>query len=241
MSLALIARCAATGRLGIAVASEWPFLAFAAIGIRPGVGAAVTTGAVSHATRALPLNLLAQGFSPNQALAQALQGDADRDHRQLAVLSAEGVGAAISGRVLEDRAAAFAHVERDLVGIGHSLPANRVVTAAVQWLNGNAQQPLEHRLIGALEAARDAGSSQVADRHFIYRSAGILVYGSASYAEIDMRVDAQEHAVDQLRTILDEQHLFDQYFEERRRNPDSTEMADEFVARMKRNRIPSRT
>lgn len=236
MSLALIARCTATGRLGIAAASEWPFLGFAAICVRSGLGASVAMGAVNRAGRALPLNLLAQGFTPAQALAQALDGDPDRAHRQLALLSATAGGAAVSGDTLKERAGAFERIDADVIGIGHSAAVPQIAEAALEGFRRAASERFDHRLIAALEAARDAGAARAGMRRIVYRSAAVLVHGSAAYSDVDMRVDARENAIDGLREILGEQDLFDRYFEERRRNPNSTEMADEFVARMKHSR-----
>jgi len=91
----------------------------------------------------------------------------------------------------------------------------------------NADEVLEERLLRVLEAGRDAGGQQAADgRHLAERSATVIVHGHRDYGHIDLRVDAHETAVEELRRVYGVYEPYMPYYQMRHENPAETPAQD---------------
>ena len=86
----------------------------------------------------------------------------------------------------------------------------------------------------ALEAGCDAGGQVGNDGHLTERSAGLFVYGAYDHAELDLRVDLHDKAVDELRRAFEEYDLYRGYYRDRGKNPRDAVPQDVFVASLTR-------
>src|SRR5688572_1215762 len=99
MTYTVIARCARSGRLGVASASYTMAIGACCDGaVRPNVGATFTQGAPLMRNNRLAINSLAQGCTPKLALAALEANDRDYERRQIAIVDREGAGIAHTGR-----------------------------------------------------------------------------------------------------------------------------------------------
>src|SRR3569833_3101769 len=86
----IVARDAATGELGVAVQSHWFSVGAIVPWAAPGVGAVATQAFAEPSYGPEGLELLRQGRSPDEALAQLLGADGHPEIRQVAMLDAQG-------------------------------------------------------------------------------------------------------------------------------------------------------
>ncbi len=198
-TFSIIARCARTGMLGIAittsditVGSRCPF-------VTPSVGAISTQASTDPSLGPFALRLLELGYSANGALQQLEASDPYIERRQLGVVDRHGNAAARTGAMNNPWAG---HVTgRDHVAMGNGLVGERVVqTMASVFLEAH-QLELEERLTQALEAGQQAGGE--AQDSTPHHSAALLVYGSDTFSRVDLRVDEHTAPVTELRRLLD--------------------------------------
>ncbi|MEA3128091.1 MAG: hypothetical protein QOD67_5110, partial [Caballeronia sp.] len=90
MTFSIVARCARTGALGVAVSTAVPAVGAMCVYLRTGVGAVSTQSWVNPYLALDALDLLDQGVSAEQALARVLQDDAAADLRQLGIVDRNG-------------------------------------------------------------------------------------------------------------------------------------------------------
>jgi uncharacterized Ntn-hydrolase superfamily protein len=88
----------------------------------------------------------------------------------------------------------------------------------------------------ALEGGRDAGGQGDAQSHRPERSAAIKVVDRLDYPDIDVRVDVHPIAVEELRRVLEEFKLYEDFYRERGRNPSQAIPQDVFVANLQARR-----
>ena len=67
----------------------------------------------------------------------------------------------------------------------------------------------------AIEGGRDAGGQGDANGHRPERSAAIKVVDRLDYPDIDVRVDVHPTAVEELRRVLEEFKLYEEFYRER--------------------------
>ena len=196
----IVARDAATGQLGVAVQSHWFSVGAIVPWAAPGVGAVATQAFAEPSYGPKGLELLRQGRSPDEALAQLLGADGHPEIRQVAVLDAQGRVAAHTG----SRTVAEATHQ---VGDGFSVQANTMerttVCAALASAFTAARGDLAARLLAALEAA-EAEGGDIRGR----QSAALLV-GSGDAALpawdgriVDLRVEDNPAPLVELRRLL---------------------------------------
>jgi len=95
---------------------------------------------------------------------------------------------------------------------------------------------LEYRLMQAIEGGRDAGGQGNATTHKPERSAAIKVVDRLDYPDIDVRVDVHPVAVAELRRVLEEFKLYEDFYRERGRHPSRAIPQDVFVASLQARR-----
>src|SRR5688572_18288692 len=101
MTYSIIARCARTGQLGLAVASYSVAIGLYSDGaMRANTGVTLTQGSPNPRNNHLAIALLAQGHTPSHALKALLDGDAHADYRQIAIVNREDRVVAHSGAKL---------------------------------------------------------------------------------------------------------------------------------------------
>src|SRR5438270_80725 len=156
MTYSVIARCPSTGRLGIATASySMAIGAYCDGAVRPNVGVTLTQGVPLPRNNRLAINLLAQGYTPRQVLAELAGNDGSYESRQIAVVDREGTAVAHTGSGV--RSVCAQRIGSGFVALGTMLTSEKVVDALVAGFESGHQLDLEDRLLDALEHARDAG------------------------------------------------------------------------------------
>jgi len=224
MTFAIAARCAETGRLGvaistrsIAVSSRCPFIA-------PGLGLVVTMQRTDPRLGPLGLNLLRLGYSAQRTLDEIAASDPGIEHRQVCVIDRDGNAAARTGK--NHRVWSGAYVERGMVAMGNNLTSEKTAADMRNTWHAAKGQTLEERLLRALEAGRDAGG-QNGGQH----SAGLHSYDREIYAYVDLRVDEHAEPIAELRRIYNEQKPLIPYYYGRPGQPDEYGREEEWLAR----------
>jgi uncharacterized Ntn-hydrolase superfamily protein len=229
MTYSLIARCSRTGRLGIATASYSMAIGAHCDGaVRPNVGATLTQGTPFPRNNRLAMNLLAQGYTPGQVLAELAANDGDYELRQIAVIDREGTAVAHTGSRVQSLCAQ--RVGSGFVALGTMISSEKVVDALVAGFEADRHLDLEDRLLSALEHGRDAGGLKEGIKD---RSVALIVWGHRDYSDIDLRVDLQNDSIAQLRRIYIDYKPTAEYYEERARHPRNAIPAMEFADMLK--------
>jgi uncharacterized Ntn-hydrolase superfamily protein len=223
MTFAIAARCAETGRLGVAmstrpigVGARCPFIA-------PGVGIVVTMAYTDPRLGPLGINLLRLGYSAPRTLSEIAASDPNIEHRQLCVIDRDGNAVARTGG--ENKVWSGAVTEPGLVAMGNNLTSERTVTAMHGAWQKTAGAPLEQRLMTALEAGRDAGG-QNGGQH----SAAIVCYDREIYGYVDLRVDHHDEPIAELRRIFGLWNPLIPYYYHRPGNPAKWGREQEWLA-----------
>ncbi|ORE92898.1 hypothetical protein ATO13_13990 [Stappia sp. 22II-S9-Z10] len=197
MTYSIAARCPHTGQFGVAVTTSsiavGPRCAFA----RPGVGAVLTQHQTDPRLGPIGLDLLEQGFGAAEVITRlTTSGDPHIERRQLAVVDSAGATAAFHGAKIWS-VHGEAHCD-GAVAIGNIIRTPDVPAAMIACFEARADEPLAERLVAALEAGKAAGGEWKQEK-----SAALLVMGEESFPLVDLRVDLDRHAIDQLRFLWD--------------------------------------
>ncbi|MFO1084204.1 MAG: DUF1028 domain-containing protein [Reyranellaceae bacterium] len=230
MTFTIVARCPRSGQVGIGIATYSICVGLYCNGLRGNVGATMTQAFVNQGNNTLALRLLAEGFTPAHVLAELAANDPDFAYRQIAVVDREGRAVAHSGP--KTRGYAGHAVGEGYVAMGNVLAGHHVVEAIAKGYEAAADESFERRLLRAIEAGRDAGGQVGNDGHLTERSAAVLVHGAYDHAELDLRVDLHDHAVDELRRAFEEYELYRGYYRDRGKNPRGAIPQDAFVAQL---------
>jgi uncharacterized Ntn-hydrolase superfamily protein len=212
MTFSLLARCPATRMLGIATATR----SFA-VGARVPFAEA-RLGVVAIMSRAdarlgrYAMGLLARGHKAAMVVDTLVRNDPHAEHRQLAVIDDDGDAAARTGAANAPWAGHEIH--DGFVVLGNVLPGIQTLDAMRGRFTATAGQPLEERLLQALEAGRDAGG-QIGGQV----SAALLVYDQDRFARIDLRVDQHDEPVGELRRVFEAYRPYIPYYIQRQRDP----------------------
>ncbi len=185
MTFSITGRCARSGMFGVAVTSSSMAVAARCAFARAGVGAVATQNITDPRLGPRGLDLMADGKSASEALAQILTEHELRDYRQLALVDAAGGSAAHSGDGtlgVHDTACG-----PDAVAAGNLLGDKAVPQAMLQAFQGAADSHLGDRLMAALLAGLAAGGEEGP-----VRSAGLLVADREAWPLVDLRVDWSE-------------------------------------------------
>jgi uncharacterized Ntn-hydrolase superfamily protein len=200
MTFSVLAQCPRTGRLGIASASFSLGTGARASAIRAHVGVAKTQAAPNPEQDVRAVDLLAVGYRPARVLEIIGEQDPHWQFRQMGIIDRDGYGAAATGpRALQP---AGQHAERGLVVLGNSVAGSHVIEGIVAGFGRSPEAELEERLLQALEGGRDAGGQARNGRPVPERSAVLRVVGWHDYLEVDLSVDQQQGAIDELRRVF---------------------------------------
>jgi len=202
------------GEAGVAVQSR--FLAAGAVvpWARGGVGAVATQAFADVTFGVRGLDLLGQGLSPQDALGRLLEGDSERETRQVGIVDMAGRSASFTGSECFDWAGGV--TGDGFCCQGNILAGEAVVADMAEAYVRTAGRPLARRLIEALRAGQMAGGDRRGQE-----AAGLLVakpgggYGGNHDRFVDLRVDHHHEPIEELARLLDLHHL---YFE---KSPDA--------------------
>jgi uncharacterized Ntn-hydrolase superfamily protein len=177
-TFSIVAVDPATRETGVAVTTRNPCVGNAVPWVRAGVGAVATQGGTRVEYGPELLDLLSKGMSPKDALDRLIAADADRDRRQVGVISADGRSAQWTGagqKGAESRGDWTAEVAGATFAVqGNSLVSPDVVKAVAASFRASEGSPrhLADRLIEALNAGQLLGGD---GRHGETQSAAVLV------------------------------------------------------------------
>ena len=197
----IVAKDKVTGEMAVGVQSHWFSVGTIVSWGQSGVGVVATQSFVNPAFGPDGLKLIKEGKDAKQVLDILIEGDEGRDYRQLAVLDAEGMVSAYTGKKC---IASAGHI----VGDNYSVQANmmlndRVVPAMAEAFEKNNTLPLAERIIKVLQAAEAAGGD-IRGR----QSAALIVVGPDPAPhpwqdkKIDIRVDDHQEPLAELHRIL---------------------------------------
>lgn len=194
MTFSIVARCARTGQMGMAVTSSSVCVASRCAWTRAGVGVVATQNLTDPALGAIGLELLAQGRNAQQTLDMLVAGDRGQAHRQLQVLDSAGRVAQHTGaQALPTVASA---VGLDCAAAGNLLANTAVPQAMVTAFEATAEKPLAARLLAALQAGLAQGGEVK-----VLRSAGLQVVDRQNWPVVDLRIDDQPQTLDALAAL----------------------------------------
>jgi homoserine O-acetyltransferase/O-succinyltransferase len=193
-----------TGDLGIAVASRVLGVGSIVPWAQADVGAIATQSLANTAYGPDGLALLKSGRTADQALEQLLAADAGRDHRQVAIVDAQGNVAAYTGQKCNpwtgDRQGKHYSVQGNLLVGQEVLEA---MSSAYETAGGDPDTELADWLLAALKAGDDARG----DKRGKQSAALMVVRDRAGYLGndryIDLRVDDHREPVHELARLLD--------------------------------------
>ncbi|MEA3113193.1 MAG: hypothetical protein QOG58_2992 [Caballeronia sp.] len=196
MTFSIVARCARTGALGVAVSTAVPAVGAMCVYLRTGVGAVSTQSWVNPYLALDALDLLDQGVSAEQALARVLQDDAAADLRQLGIVDRNGQSACWSGSQCTGWAGQRSGTSCTIQG--NMLTGAGTLDAMLAAYEASGELALEERLMRSLEAGQAAGGDKRGRQ-----SAALKVVRNEAYAHLDLRVDEHHEPVAELRRVFE--------------------------------------
>ena len=225
MTYTIIARCPRTARLGIAIATFSLGVGGYCPFVRTAIAAVSSQAYANPDLGPLALRLLGLGYSGAKTLAELAGQDPHFAYRQVGIVDRAGQAVAHTGA--DTRPWAGHLIGEGFVAMGNVLAGRPVVQAIADGFAAAADQAIDERLLAALEAGRDAGGQQGGDgRHLAERSAALIMVGGAEVAELDLRVDAHDAAVDELRRVHGAYRPYLPYYELRAKDPPNTPAQD---------------
>ncbi|MGB3127057.1 MAG: DUF1028 domain-containing protein [Pseudomonas sp.] len=194
MTFSVVARCAETGQLGIAISSSSIAVGARCPWLRPGVGAVASQNITLPSLGPQVLDVLEQGVAASAALAAVLADEPHRDYRQVAVIDCAGRTAHFSGA---QTLGIYAAVSGEQCVAAGNMLANAEVVAAMVRAFENASGPLADRLLAAMHAGQAKGG-EAGPVH----SAALMVVDDLLWPIVNLRVDWADEdpigALDQL-------------------------------------------
>lgn len=211
MTFTVVGRCKRTGHLGIGIATSSPAVVSRCVNVSRD-GAVAFQSVPDPRLGALGLRLVEAGWWPQKIVDELVSTDTWPGKRQIGVVNRDGHAAAFTG---DDNAEWAGHIVGDNhVAMGNVLAGPEVAQAMSEEFASTADEPIEERLLRAIEAGRDAGGQEEGQT-----SAGILVFGSETFSRCDLRVDVADEPIAELRRIYDWYKPLIPYYEERGRSP----------------------
>ena len=190
MTFSVVARCAETGQLGIAISSSSIAVGARCPWLRPGVGAVASQNITLPSLGPQVLDLLAQGVTPSEALASVAE-QAHSEYRQVTVIDCHGRTAHFSGAQTLGIHGAVSGEQ--CVAAGNMLADASVIAAIVRAFE-QASGHLADRLLGAMQAGLVAGG-EAGPVH----SAALVVVDDLLWPIVNLRVDwADEDPIGEL-------------------------------------------
>lgn len=184
MTFSIAARCEKTGMFGLAVSSSSPAVAARCAYARAGVGAVASQNITDPTLGPKALELMAQGVSAPDAVAQLVAQTPHIQYRQLTAIDTTGRTGHFSG---ENTLGIHAVSEgRNIVCAGNLLASTLVPQAMVEAFEGS-EGDLGDRLITVMQAALTAGG-EAGPVH----SAGLYLVRDVAWPVADLRVDWRE-------------------------------------------------
>lgn len=217
MTYSLIARCPRTGQFGIAVSTYTLAVGQYCDGLVSHRGITMSQASVRQANNALGTRLLRQGYEAPSVLDALLSNDAFPEFRQIAVVDRFGHAVCHTGTDARDWKGH--RTGPGVVAMGNVLLGPAVVEDMLAAFEASPDGALADRLLKALEAGRDAGGQSNGSRRMPERSAALVVIGHEEHADLNLRVDLHDQAVDELRRLYIRYQPYADYYRARDLSP----------------------
>lgn len=196
----IVARDPERGELGVAVQSHWFSVGSLVSWAEAGVGVVATQAFINTSFGPRGLALLKAGETARGAVDKLIASDDGRDFRQLAIIDAQGNGAAYTGQKCIPDAGHY-------VGENFSVQANLMLNNRIWPVMAEAfersEGPLAERMLTALEAAQAEGGDIRGQQ-----SAALVVVRLQATGNlwedrlVDLRVDDHPGPVAELKRLL---------------------------------------
>jgi uncharacterized Ntn-hydrolase superfamily protein len=194
MTWSIIARDAATGEFGIAVAPRFFAVGAQVPYIAAGIGGIATQALVNPYYGIDGLKLLRSGRAPCDIVETLIAADAGHESRQLHVMDASGRIAASTGNQCVDWCG---HIKGDGFSIaGNMLAGGRVLDDTAKAYIASENLPFAQRLIAAMHAGEAAGGDKRGKQ-----SAALLIRGDEEWPALDLRVDDHTEPLAELERL----------------------------------------
>ena len=234
MTFSLIGRCTRTGRLGLGITTFSLAVGGRCEGVAANVGVCKTQAFPNRTNDPLGIKLLAQGYLPRRVMEMFAANDTEHDYRQIAIMDRDGHIAAHTGPGCRGWAG---HKEgTDCVAFGNGLVGAQVLDGMIAGFLEKPGDALEYRLMRAIEGGRDAGGQGTSDAHRPERSAAIKVVDRRDFPDVDIRVDVHPTAVAELRRVLEEFKLYEEFYRGRDTDPSKAIPQDVFAKELEARR-----
>jgi len=198
------------GDFGVAVATAAPSVGALCPFAEANLGAIATQSFVNVNLGRKGIQLMKQGLHVDTALKALLQEDKYRDYRQVIGIDKERTFA-FSGEKCDGW---YGHlIGEDFVVAGNMLTGGNVIEEMYNSLKASYNEPLEERLLKALEAGQTAGGDKRGKE-----SAALLIASKEPKWYHNIRVDYHPDPVKELRriyeVIVNKMHEFEQKYGE---------------------------
>lgn len=213
MTYTVIARCERTGEVGVACATYTLAVGQYCDGLVSRSGITMSQASVRQINNSIAAPMLANGAGANDVMAKLLELDNHRSFRQIGVIDARGECAVHTGSDARDWKGH--RIGQGFIAMGNVLLGPQVVDAIAQAYVASSGLDLEERLLLALEAGRDAGGQSNGARRMPERSSALVVMGAHQFPKISLRVDADDKAVDALRSLHTRYKKYEDYYRQR--------------------------
>ena len=188
------------GQWGVATQSKFVAVGSVVPWAEPHAGAIATQAYANPRYGPEGLALLREGLSAQEAVDRLTSADAERGHRQLGIVDADGRAATYTGPDCYDWAGG--RTGSGYAAQGNILVSGATVDALAETFEQTTGKPLAERLLDCLDAAQAAGGDsrgqQSAALLVVQKDAG---YANLSDVVIDLRVDDHERPLEELRRL----------------------------------------
>jgi uncharacterized Ntn-hydrolase superfamily protein len=182
MTWSIIAKDAATGRVGIIVATKFFAVGGVVPHIKTGVGAVASQAFINPYYGPRGLSLMAAGATAEDCVKLLTIADDGRDNRQLHAMDKEGRSAAYTGATCIGWCG---HTVREGYSVaGNMLAGEAVVADTANEFVARSELPFARRLIAAMLAGERAGGDKRGKQ-----SAALLIHDAEDYPLLNLRVD----------------------------------------------------
>ena len=195
MTISLTARDPRTGAFGIVISSSSPAVAARCAHLAPGVGAVASQNVTNPALGVKGLELLGNGCSAHDVIAQLVTFERFPAYRQLTVIDGAGATATFEGAATLGTHGVASGTS--CVSAGNLLANPEVPAAMVAAYAASTAPAFEQRLLNALGAGLAAGGEAGP-----VRSAGLAVVEDVEWRVTDLRVDDHDAPLEELQRLL---------------------------------------
>lgn len=196
MTWSIIARDAASGAFGVAIATRFFAVGALCPHAESGVGALSTQALINPHYGKQGLAMLREGVPAAEVVRRLTAPDEGREQRQLHVIDAAGRIGQHTGSACVDWCGALAGNGFSVAG--NMLAGEAVVRETAAAYEKNQKLSFPERLIAALNAGQAAGGDKRGKQ-----SAALRIHSTEDYPEIDLRVDDHAEPLAELRRLYE--------------------------------------